>query len=62
MSKALSDLEDFFDDMVGDEPGFDVIADVIEYIHSLRSDNRWMIGMLSSIERELTSSGWIDHD
>ena len=35
MSKALSDLEDFFDDMVGDDEGFDVVAVAIEEIRYL---------------------------
>ena len=35
MSKALSDLEDFFDGMVGDDEGFDVVAVAIEEIRYL---------------------------
>ena len=40
MSKALSDLEDFFDGMVGDDEGFDVIAEAIEYVRMLEGENR----------------------
>ena len=35
MSKALSDLEDFFDGMVGDDEGFAVVAGAIEEIRYL---------------------------
>ena len=40
MSKALSDLEDFFDGMVGDDLWFDEIADAITYIRQLEGENR----------------------
>lgn len=40
MSKALSDLEDFFDGMVGDDPGFFVVCDAIEYIQMIEGENK----------------------
>ena len=39
MSKALSDLEDFFDGMVGDDEGFDVVCEAIEYMRMVEREN-----------------------
>ena len=40
MSKALSDLEDFFDGMVGDDTGFEDVEKAIEYIRMIESENK----------------------
>jgi len=40
MSKALGTLKDFHDSLVGDDPGFDAVAEAIEYIELLEGENR----------------------